>query len=147
MGIRIRQLLLIAIIALLAGIAGVAIGRAILPRPAPASTDFHRFVHEGLDLDASQHAALARIELRFTARRQELDLELRRNNARLALAIDDEHGDGPKVRAAVDQTHIAMGEIQKDTLAHVFAMRKILRPDQTARFDAALVRALTEEPR
>ena len=36
-----------------------------------------------------------------------------------------------------------MGELQKETLAHIFAMRQILRSDQTARFDQAVVKALT----
>ena len=36
-----------------------------------------------------------------------------------------------------------MGELQKATLSHVFAMRAVLRPDQAARFDAAVAEALT----
>lgn len=144
MGLRFRQLLVIAAIALLAGIAGVMVGRSLLLPPA-ATTDFHQFVHEGLDLDADQSAALEQLELRFAARRRARELELRRDNARLAEAIAEEHDSGPKVAAAVDQAHVAMGELQKETLAHVFAMRKILRPAQAARFDAAVVRALTEE--
>lgn len=146
-GLRFRQWLFIAVIALLAGFAGVAIGRAFLPIPAPSVIDFHRFVHEGLDLDTDQRKALEQLELRFAARQRARELELRRDNARLAEAIAEEHDAGPKVAAAVDQAHVAMGELQKDTLAHVFAMRKILRPAQAVRFDAAVVRALTEEHR
>jgi len=145
--LRLRQWLAIAGISLLAGIAGVVIGRALLPTAAPATIDFHQFVHEGLDLDANQRAALEQLELRFAARRRARELELRRDNARLAEAIAEEHDAGPKVAAAVNQAHVAMGELQKDTLAHVFAMRKILRPAQAVRFDAAVVRALTEERR
>ena len=33
------------------------------------------------------------------------------------------------------------------TLAHIFAMRQILRPDQTAQFDRAVVKALTDDAR
>lgn len=146
-GVRSRRLLMIAVIALLAGIAGVAIGRAIMPPTATPTSDFHQFVHNGLDLDADQRAALEQLELRFAARRRARELELRRDNAKLAEAIAEEHDAGPKVAAAVDQAHVAMGELQKETLAHVFAMRKILRPAQAARFDAAVVRALTEEHR
>jgi len=40
-----------------------------------------------------------------------------------------------------------MGELQKATLQHVFAMRAVLRPDQTARFDKAVVQALTSPSR
>ena len=45
--------------------------------------------------------------------------------------------------AAVDATHHAMGELQKATLEHVFEMRAILRPEQQARFDAAVDETLT----
>ncbi len=40
-----------------------------------------------------------------------------------------------------------MGELQKATLAHIFAMRQVLRPDQTAEFDRAVVKALTDDRR
>jgi hypothetical protein len=40
-----------------------------------------------------------------------------------------------------------MGELQKQTLAHIFAMRAVLRPDQAAKFDRAVVEALTAEAR
>ena len=61
-----------------------------------------------------------------------------------AEAIEAEHGNGPRVAAAVDQSHAAMGELQKATLAHIFAMRQLLRPDQTSQFDDAVVKALTD---
>lgn len=38
---------------------------------------------------------------------------------------------GPRVAAAVDRSHAAMGELQKATLAHIFDMRQLLRPGQT----------------
>ena len=66
---------------------------------------------------------------------------------RLAEAIEAEHSYGPKVAAAVDRSHEAMGRLQKETLSHIFAMRQLLRPDQAARFDAAVTKALTDEGR
>lgn len=72
---------------------------------------------------------------------------MRADNARLADAIEAEHGNGPRVSAAVDASHRVMGELQKGTLAHIFAMRQILRPDQTAVFDRAVVKALTTDAR
>ncbi|MEO6361470.1 MAG: heavy metal resistance protein, partial [Sphingomicrobium sp.] len=36
-----------------------------------------------------------------------------------------------------------MGELQKVTLQHTFDMRSVLRPDQAAKFDAAVTKALT----
>lgn len=40
-----------------------------------------------------------------------------------------------------------MGELQKVTLAHIFAMRQLLRPNQTGQFDQAVVKALTDDAR
>ena len=67
--------------------------------------------------------------------------------ANLAEAIAAEKGSGPRVNAAVDRCHEAMGRLQKETLAHVFAMRELLRPDQAQKFDQAVVKALTEDSR
>jgi hypothetical protein len=72
---------------------------------------------------------------------------LRADNARLADAIEAEHDNGPRVIAAVDQSHQAMGELQKETLGHIFAMRQVLRPNQAKTFDQAVVRALTDDVR
>jgi hypothetical protein len=72
---------------------------------------------------------------------------MRAENAMLAEAIAAEHGNGPRVAAAIDASHRTMGELQKETLVHVFAMRALLRPDQAAKFDAAVTKALTEDVR
>lgn len=136
----------IAVIAFLAGIAGVLAGRALIPSQ-PQSSELHQVLHHQLKLDAGQEARLEVIEQQFAVRRRALELELRAANARLADAIQAEHGNGPRVTAAVDASHVAMGELQKATLAHIFAMRQILRPDQAATFDRAVVKALTADAR
>ena len=61
--------------------------------------------------------------------------------------MEVEHGYGPQVTAAIDHTHKVMGEMQKETLEHLFAMRAVLRPDQAAKFDRSVTRALTPEVR
>ncbi len=142
-----RRLWLVAPIAFAAAIAGAFIGRAYVARQAPVETELHGLLHQQLDLDAHQHVRIAAIEARFAIRRQALELELRADNARLADAIEAEHGYGPQVQAAVDHSHRAMGELQKETLEHIFAMRGVLRPDQATRFDQAVVKALTAKQR
>lgn len=138
-----RLVAIVALVAFAAAIAGVFVGRTVIvPRQSP-SAELHTLVHHHLDLDARQQAALDRLEGRFAVRRRALELELRSDNALLAEAIEAEHGEGPRVAAAVDRSHAAMGELQKATLAHVFAMRQILKPEQTGRFDKAVVKALT----
>lgn len=138
-----RRLLLIAVIVFLAAISGVLLGRAFIVRPAAVETELHALLHHGLDLDSGQKVRMEALEQRFAVRRQALELELRADNARLAEAIQAEHGYGPAVAAAVDRSHGAMGQLQKETLEHIFAMRAVLKPDQAAKFDAGVVKALT----
>ncbi|MGI9377996.1 MAG: Spy/CpxP family protein refolding chaperone [Tsuneonella suprasediminis] len=106
----------------------------------------HDFVHEQLDLTASQSARLNRLETRFAVERKELDLSLGAANARLAAAMEEEHEYGPKVAAAIDDVHARMGDLQKATVQHVFAMRALLNPQQQARFDRHVALSLTGEP-
>jgi nickel and cobalt resistance protein CnrR len=141
----VRRIALVAVVALLAAILGVYIGRVVLPQPMHTGAELHALLHEGLDLDAAQHAKLDAIEKDFANTRRTLDALLRADNARMAEAIAAEHVYGPRVAAAVDGSHRSMAAVQKATLEHVFAMRAILRPDQAAKFDAALDRTLTAE--
>ena len=143
---RLRPALLIALIAFCAGLAGAWLGRTLVPAAA-APVELHDVLHHQLDLDAGQLAQVERLEAGFAGRKAVLEAQLRANNAELAAAIASEHGEGPAVTAAVDRSHHAMGELQKATLAHVFAMRALLRPDQAVRFDAAVTRALTATDR
>lgn len=140
-----RRTLFVALIAFLAAIAGVAIGRLVILTHEAQGSELHELLHHQLKLDAGQQARLDTLEQRFAVRRKALELEMRADNARLADAIEAEHGNGPRVAAAVDDSHRAMGELQKETLAHIFAMRQILRPEQTAAFDRAVVKALTTD--
>jgi len=140
-----RRTLLIALVVFVAAIAGVFAGRNLFHETPSAGADLHALLHDGLDLDERQRASLDGLERRFAVRRQAIELELRADNARLADAIEAEHGNGPQVAAAVDRSHRAMGELQKETLLHVFAMRQILRPKQAKTFDRAVVKALTAD--
>ncbi|OYY77069.1 MAG: heavy metal resistance protein [Sphingomonas sp. 28-62-20] len=141
----VRRAAIIGVIAFVAAIAGVFIGRVLLPAPSHTGAELHALLHDKLTLDAQQHAKLDALEATFSVRRKALELELRADNARLAEAIETEHGFGPRVAAAVDACHVTMGKLQKVTLEHVFAMRSLLRRDQTAVFDQAVVKALTAD--
>lgn len=136
--------LLIVFAAFVAAIGGVLLGRELFAPPASPSTELHRILHDELALDATQEARLAELEEGFAAKRRTLEAEMRADNARLAAAIEAEHGYGPQVAQAVDRSHAAMGELQKETLAHMFAMREILKPGQAEKFDRAVVKALTQ---
>lgn len=137
----------VALIAFAAAIAGVWIGRILIPVREHHGTQLHEVLHHQIRLDDGQKARIDILERRFAVRRQALELELRADNARLAEAIETEHGMGPGVAGAVDASHHAMGELQKATLAHIFAMRAVLRPDQRGAFDHAVVQSLTADAR
>ncbi len=142
---QLHRALLVALIAFCAGLAGAWVGRTFIPAPSPPRAELHDFLHNGLDLDAGQRARLEALESGFAVQKHTLEGQLRASNTELAHAIDQEHGAGPEVTAAVDRSHHVMGELQKATLAHIFAMRALMRPDQAAKFDAAVTRALTAD--
>ncbi len=130
-----------------AALGGVFVGRELLPAAPRPGAELHDVLHHRLALDGNQRTRLDALEQRYAVQRRALEFELRADNARLAAAIVAEHGNGPRVAAAVDQSHAVMGELQKATLSHIFAMRQLLKPDQTTQFDQAVVKALTEDAR
>ncbi len=135
--------LLVAAIAFCAALAAVWIARSLAePRHAPGG-ELHALMHEHLQLDPAQRAKVEQLETQFASQRHSLDAQLARANAQLAAAITSEHRYGAKVGEAVDRSHMAMGDLQKATLSHVFAMRAVLRPDQARRFDEAVGKVLT----
>lgn len=142
-----KRLALIALVAFVAAMGGTYAGRTLFAPGKQTETELHALLHKELDLDAAQQAKIEAIEQRFATRRKALELEMRAANAHLAAAMQAEHGYGPDVTAAIDHTHQVMGEMQKETLEHLFAMRAVLKPDQAARFDKTVTRALTPEAR
>lgn len=145
MSVGARRTWLLAAVVFLAALAGVLIGRGISDQRPEQPSALHEFLHDELDLDAGQLDLIEGLEKQFAIRKRALELELRADNARLAAAIEAEHGYGPRVTAEIDRSHQAMGELQKETLSHIFAMRAVLRPDQAEKFDRAVVKALTAD--
>ncbi len=144
MKLSVRAILVTALVALAAGFGGVWLGmKALAPAPAPS---MHDVVHHRLDLSGDQLARIETLEATFAARKHALELEMRSANAELAAAIREEHENGPRVAAAVERFHGAMGRLQTETIAHMFAMREVLNDEQKAIFDDTVVEALTTEP-
>ncbi|MDE0946675.1 MAG: heavy metal resistance protein [Sphingomonadales bacterium GWF1_63_6] len=142
-----KRYLLVALVAFAAALAAVLVARFWLAPPPRVESEVHALLHQRLTLDAAQEQRIHELEAAFAKRREALEAEMRADNERLATAIAAEQGYGPQVAAAVDQTHHVMGTLQKETLQHIFAMRAVLRPDQAAQFDAAVVKALTQPAR
>ncbi|HSJ77681.1 MAG TPA: periplasmic heavy metal sensor [Erythrobacter sp.] len=139
-----RRLAVVAVLVIALALVGVWLGRMVQPAMHNSGAELHALMHDGLELDHAQERSLALLERDFAGRRKALEAQLRADNVRLAEAIAAEHQYGPRVSAAVDATHMAMGDLQKATLEHVFAMRAILRPDQQAKFDAAVAESLAQ---
>ncbi|HKT76635.1 MAG TPA: periplasmic heavy metal sensor [Sphingobium sp.] len=139
--------LLVALVAFAAALAAVLLARTWLAPEPRVESEVHTLIHKRLKLDAEQERRIHALEADFAQRREAMEAEMRADNARLARAIAAEHGYGPQVGDAVDRSHHVMGMLQKETLKHIFAMRAVLRPDQAAQFDAAVVKALTEPSR
>lgn len=138
-----RAILVTIVVAFLAGLAGMGLGRLVFaPERAPS---LHELLHDELDLSATQEQDIEALERDFATRRRALELEMRAANAELAAAMRDEHAYGPRVTAAIERFHSAMGELQSETMEHVFAMREVLTPQQRAEFDAIVASALTDE--
>ena len=144
---NLRRTLLIAAIAFVAAIGGVVAGRLVVNHAPPAANELHRLLHDQLNLSDAQHAQIETLEKRFAVRKQALELELRADNTKLAGAIEAEHGYGPQVSATIDHSHMVMGQLQKETLEHIFAMRALLNPIQAVQFDRVVVKALTQDAR
>ncbi len=137
-----QGLIVTALVAFAAGLGGVWLGMHAFHHGTPG---LHDTVHERLNLTGEQSSRIEAIEAEFATRRQALELEMRAANADLAAAIREEHGYGPGVTAAIERFHHAMGELQSETIRHVFAMREVLNPDQQAVFDSTVVESLTAE--
>ncbi len=139
-----RALLFTMVACIAAGGLGAWIGAGLLSAER-RSPSMHEFVHQELDLSASQEAGLEALERDFAVRRKAREAELRAANAELAAAIQSRHEYSPEVQAADERLHHAMGELQKETILHVLEMRKILTPAQAAKYDGRIAEALTED--
>jgi len=137
---------LVALVSALVALGALRIGER-MRAGTPSESAIHSVIHREVHLDGMQERRMEALEQGFAQRRARLEGDLRAANADLAAAIAHEHAYGPDVERAVDRSHKTMGELQKATLQHVFAMRAVLRPDQTARFDKAVVQALTSPSR
>ena len=142
----VRGMVLTLILSLVGAALGVWGGSAYVIHRMHGPTPLHELVHEKLHLTPQQHARLEGMERDHAARRHALETEMRAANADLAKAFQEQHAYTPQVQEAIDRFHRAMDAQQKETMVHVLAMRAILTPEQTTRFDETVVRSLTTEP-
>lgn len=121
--------LLLLVAAVAAGSCFVT-GRYVQARKADSVPSLHAAIHSRLKLTEDQEKRLDPIEARFAEQRRHYAEMIRVANGELADAIAADQADSVRVRAAVEHIHDAMGDLQKATLDHVFAMQEVLTPDQ-----------------
>jgi Spy/CpxP family protein refolding chaperone len=111
---------------------------------AHSAPSLHQMIEREFDLTAEQRATIAEIEQRYQARRAEREAEMQAANARLAAAIDEGKAFTPEVQVAIEDFHVAMGHLQRETIISVLEIRDVLTPEQQVRFDATITASLTD---
>lgn len=142
-----RNLLLTIVLVVIAAGAGAWVCAHYVVSHHAQRPSLHDMVHKNLDLTPAQSQRLDAIEKSYAIERKRLEGEIRSANRELAVAIQQGDKDSPELNAAIDHLHMAMGALQKATIAHVFDMRSVLTPEQAKTFDAEIVSALTDEGR
>jgi len=138
-----RAIVVTIVVAFLAGLGGVGLGRLFFESQRPPG--LHQMLHNELQLSAAQEREIEALERDFAPRRRALEAEMRAANGELATAMREEHEYGPRVTAAIERFHHAMGQLQSETMQHVFDMREVLNEEQRQRFDVVVADTLTDE--
>jgi Spy/CpxP family protein refolding chaperone len=112
--------------------------------PSHDPDGFHRFLHHELNLTETQNRQIQAIEDDYHQNHQKLEASIRRANAELAAVIQEENSYTPRVQEKVEAIHHAMGELQKVTLEHIYAMYPHLTPDQQQKLQTFVADALVE---
>lgn len=106
----------------------------------------HEWLHRELNLTEAQLKMLDPIEAKFGSRQRQLAESLHDANRQLARAMAEEKAYTPRVAAAVEHVHHCMGDLQKASIEHVFAMRAVLSPEQGDRLLVLAQKALEQSP-
>ncbi|MFZ5496525.1 MAG: Spy/CpxP family protein refolding chaperone [Verrucomicrobiota bacterium] len=106
----------------------------------------HEWLHRELHLTEAQHRALEPIEAQFGERQRRLAAALHDANRQLARALAEDKAYTPRVAAAVEHVHHCMGDLQKASIEHLFAMRAVLSPEQGDRLLELAQKALEQSP-
>ena len=142
----VRSIVLTLVLSVVVAAFGALAGAEYVIHRMQRPTPLHQLVHQKLHLSAEQQSRMAVLERDHAARQTALEAEMRAANADLAQAFQEQHAYTPKVQAAIDRFHAAMGALQKETIIHVLAMRSVLTPAQAVQFDETVVKSLNTEP-
>lgn len=138
--------LFFAAVIAVAGLSAFCAMRWMAGRSVEVSVSAHEWLHKELQPTEAQHKALEPIEAEFAAKQRRLVAQLHSANLDLARIMGEEKAYTPRVAAAVEQVHHCMGDLQKASIEHVFAMRSVLTPEQSDKLLKLAQRALEQTP-
>jgi Spy/CpxP family protein refolding chaperone len=141
-----RVVLFLAVIAAVAALASYATLHFSRDDVTPDEVTSHEWLHRELNLTDAQLKELEPIEAKFGERQRSLAEAMQVAKHHLAEVIAEDKAYTPRVSAAVEHVHHCMGELQKVTIEHVFAMRAVLSPKQGDRLLILAEKALEQTP-
>ena len=128
-----KRLFFIGMVLLLATIAALSssvTAWVLSSQGQSAHQDYHAWIHEELSMTEEQERRLEPSERRYEESKRHLTEVIRLANQELGVAISEDQTNSPRVQAAVQRIHSAMGELQQATLMHIFEMKEVLEPEQ-----------------
>ncbi|VAV92915.1 hypothetical protein MNBD_ALPHA06-1833 [hydrothermal vent metagenome] len=137
-----RNTIIVIVLALIAGLAGVWIGKTLFLAAPNDSADLHAEVHNSLNLSRQQDREISVIEKDFAKQKQVLEEKLKAANGSLTDAIQKDRELSAEVKLAGDEYLKVLGELQNETLRHIFSMRSVLNEQQAKQFDVIVIRSL-----
>jgi uncharacterized membrane protein len=141
-----RGFIITVVLSLVAAVLGALGGAHYSFNRDHHTSSLHDLVHEKLELTEEQQRQIAGMEREHATRRKAIEAEMHAANIELAQALQAQHAYTAPVQSAIERIHRALGELQKESIVHVLAMRSVLTVDQAALFDETVVRALTQDP-
>ncbi len=145
-----RTLALTALVALVAGFAGVWLGSAFFRPPQIAQEPFLRetvftVVKRDMSLSETQERRVTEIEDNYLRERAQIRLRISAGNAKLARAMVEDMDYGPMTKAATDEVSSAIADLQRATIVYALTVRSVLTTEQQHIFDDRIIAALTNE--
>ena len=138
-------LFFVAVIAA-AALSAVFATRWASSRSAEPALTAHEWLHSQLHLTEAQHEALEPVEAQFAEKERQLVGQLHAANMDLARVMGEDKAYTPRVAAAVEMVHHRMGDLQKASIEHVFAMRSVLTKEQSDKLLELAQRTLEQVP-
>lgn len=140
----IKRVIFFSLFLLLIIAAGFGIGEYFSKNYAKNMAASHQHFHEMLNFTPDQVDRLIPIEKKYAEQKALYENQIRQANMELGEIMKKEKAYTPKVQAAVEKVHIAMGHLQEITLIHFFDMRVLLDDRQARILDDYVTDAMDE---